>query len=80
LFQAKSRSDALEGKSGMEPDLATAMADRSQGQLFQALGFVGIAVGAACVAASAVLLTLGPKLFAGLWPDTRRSTALVGWW
>lgn len=80
LFQAKARSDALEGKAATEPDLATAMAYRSQGQLFQGLGFTGIAVGAACVAASAVLLTLGPKLFATVWPGTRRATALAGWW
>jgi hypothetical protein len=79
LFEAKGMNDALLGHGATEPDPMTALQYRTQGPTFQALGFAGIAVGAACVAVSAVLLFLGPKLFAALTPSTR-STAWAEVW
>jgi hypothetical protein len=79
LFEAKGMNDALLGHGATEPDPVTALQYRSQGPAFQALGFTGIAVGAACVVVSAGLYFVVPKLFAALAPQTR-STALAGWW
>jgi len=56
LFLAKTRSDQLRGVgSGGDFDLATAERYRSDGKLYQALGFTALSVGIACVVASAVV-------------------------
>jgi hypothetical protein len=79
LFEAKGMNDALLGHGATEPDAVTALQYRSQGPAFQALGFTGIAVGAACLVVSAGLYFVAPKLFAALMP-VMQSTALAGLW
>jgi tetratricopeptide (TPR) repeat protein len=62
LLEAKGQADALLGHTATEPDPMSALSYRSQGPVFQALGFTGIALGAACVVVSALLFFVGERL------------------